>query len=80
MFLTCFLLIFHALHTESRENLQYYEGPTDKTNEAFQEWFENFQNIRDEIKSGLDLSIYTVPEVSWSRKSFIQPQVMVHDR
>ena len=78
--LFCILLILPALQAENKENLQYYEGPNDKSVETFQEWFSDFQYLRDEIKSGLDLSIYSVPEVSWSSKSFIQPQVMVHDR
>ena len=62
-------------------NLQYYEGPQDKTEAAFQDWFSEFTALRDEIEAGLDLAIYyDVPEVAWARKSFVQPQLMIHDR
>ena len=62
-------------------NLQYYEGPQDKTEAAFQDWFAEFTALRDEIEAGLDLAIYyDVPEVAWARTSFVQPQLMIHDR
>ena len=65
----------------SWDNLQYYRGPRDKSPETFQTWFSEFSRLRDEIEAGLDLSIYyDIPEVSWARTSFIQPQVMIHDR
>ena len=35
---------------------------------------------RDEARAGLDLSRYEVEEVLWARTSFIQPQLMIHDR
>ena len=62
-------------------NLQYYEGPQDKTEAAFQDWFAEFTALRDEIEASLDLAIYyDVPEVAWARTSFVQPQLMIHDR
>merc|ERR1712131_18582 len=68
-------------HTNGRENLQYYPGPTDKSLETFQNWFNQFSAFRDEISESLDLSIYSdVAEVQWARRSFIQPQVMIHER
>ena len=37
--------------------------------------------LRDDIRDSLDLSIYyNVSEVAWARTSFIQPQLMIHDR
>ena len=62
-------------------NLQYYEGPPDKSQAAFDVWWSSFQVLRDEIRESLDLSIYyNVSEVEWARTSFIQPQLMIHDR
>ena len=66
---------------EARDNLQYYEGPGDKSQATFDAWWSSFQATRDEIRASLDLSIYyDVPEVAWARTSFIQPQLMIHDK
>jgi len=74
-----FISLFY--HIDGRENLQYYPGPSDKSPEAFQNWFNEFSSLRDEISESLDLSIYSdVSEVQWARQSFIQPQVMIHER
>ena len=62
------------------ENIQFYEGPSDKSDETFQSWWQTFQQVRDEAYKNLDLSIYDVEEIKWARTSFIQPQVMVHER
>ena len=62
-------------------NLQYYEGPPDKSQAAFDAWWSNYQVLRDQIRDSLDLDIYyNVDQVGWARTSFIQPQVMIHDR
>ena len=60
--------------------LQIYEGPTDRSEETYSQWFNGFKSYRDEVRQTLDLSMYDVPEIQWARTSFIQPQVMVHDR
>ena len=62
------------------ENIQFYEGPSDKSDDAFQSWWQTFQQVRDEAYNNLDLSIYDVEQIKWARTSFIQPQVMVHER
>ena len=76
------ILIFCVIQPSwSWDNLQYYRGPRDKSRETFQAWFTEFSRLRDQIEAGLDLGIYyDFPEVSWARTSFIQPQVMIHDR
>ena len=62
-------------------NLQYYEGPKDKSQASFDAWWSNYQVLRDQIRDSLDLNIYyNVEEVEWARTSFIQPQLMIHDR
>ena len=77
----CSISILYVLPSLSGENLQYYLGPEDKSRETFQAWFSEFSRLRDQIEAGLDLGIYyDFPEVSWARTSFIQPQVMIHDR
>ena len=76
------ILIFCVFPSSwSWDNLQFYRGPRDKSRKTVQAWFSEFSRLRDEIEAGLDLGIYyDVPEVSWARTSFIQPQVMIHDR
>ena len=59
---------------------QVYPGPPDKSPEAFSEWWSTFQVWRDEISSGLDLALYDNPDVQWASTSFVQPQLMIHDR
>ena len=45
---------------------------------TFDGWWSNCQILRDQIR---DLNIfYNVEEVEWARTSFIQPQLMIHDR
>merc|ERR1711892_334326 len=59
---------------------QFYPGPADKSKETFSEWWSTFQAWRDDISGGLDLALYDNPEVLWARTSFLQPQLMLHDR
>ena len=62
-------------------NLQYYQGPSDKSQAAFDAWWSEYHVLRDQIRDTLDLNIYyNVEQVSWARTSFIQPQLMIHDR
>ena len=78
IFSLCLFCVFPSL---LGDNLQFYPGPRDKSRETVQAWFSEFSRLRDQISAGLDLSIYyDFPEVSWARTSFIQPQVMIHDR
>jgi gamma-glutamyl hercynylcysteine S-oxide synthase len=45
-------------------------------------WLADIRHWRDErrIRIGYDGSRYEVPAVQWAQSSFIQPQMMVHDR
>ena len=42
--------------------------------------WEEFSSWREETKASLDLSMYGMEEVGWARTSFVQPQLMIHDR
>jgi iron(II)-dependent oxidoreductase len=45
-------------------------------------WFDDLRNWRGErrIRTGLDSTEYENPALAWTQSSFIQPQMMVHDR
>ena len=77
--LLIFILVFSSFH--AKNNLQYYRGPRDKSAETFNTWYAEFESARAGAEAGLDLAMYEdVPEVAWARQSFVQPQLMVHDR
>ena len=77
----CFwLLLAHSYSQWPPTDGQTYPGPPDKSKETFASWWSSFQSWRDEISASLDLSIYDTPEVDWARTSFLQPQLMIHDR
>ena len=46
------------------------------------EWLADISHWRDErrIRIGYDSSRYEIPALKWAQSSFIQPQMMVHDR
>ena len=48
--------------------------------ESFEKWWNEFQDYIQEASSNLDLSIYENEHLAWARTSFIQPQIMLHDR
>jgi iron(II)-dependent oxidoreductase len=45
-------------------------------------WLSDIRHWRDErrLRVGFEPSIYDLPELKWTQSSFIQPQMMVHDR
>lgn len=45
-------------------------------------WLDDVRNWRSErlIRTGFDASEYDRPELAWTQSSFVQPQMMVHDR
>src|SRR3984885_13275332 len=47
-----------------------------------QEWLKAITSWRDErhIRTGYDGSRYAMPALQWTQSSFMQPQMMVHDR
>merc|ERR1719334_1628878 len=59
---------------------QFYIGPADKSRETFDQWWGTYQDWRDQIRDSLDLSAYDNPAVQWAATSFIQTQLMIHDR
>ena len=48
--------------------------------ESFEKWWNELQDYIQEASSNLDLSIYENEHLVWARTSFIQPQIMLHDR
>jgi len=57
-------------------------GSTACTEASHQLWLQDVQHWRMErkIRIGYNSSRYERPEVQWARSSFMQPQMMVHDR
>ncbi len=53
-----------------------------KTKEAFDTWLADIQHWRREqlIRMGYDDAEYRRPELLWTQRSFIQPQMMIEDR
>jgi iron(II)-dependent oxidoreductase len=52
------------------------------TPNTHREWLDNMRAWRTErrIRIGYDGSRYAIPQLQWAQHSFIQPQMMVHDR
>ena len=74
-----FMVLF-TIFGASGDNFQYYQGPRDKSNATFVKWWTEFQTWIEEASTGIDLSIYDNENLAWARTSFVQPQIMLHDR
>jgi gamma-glutamyl hercynylcysteine S-oxide synthase len=60
-----------------------WEGPNIPcTPFTHQEWLDDLTHWRAErrIRIGYDPARYTLPALRWTQSSFIQPQMMVHNR
>ncbi len=60
-----------------------WEGGYVPCNESsHEEWLKDITHWRNErrIRTGFDPSRYELPALKWTQSSFIQPQMMVHDR
>jgi formylglycine-generating enzyme required for sulfatase activity len=57
-------------------------GSTPCTTSTHLEWLTDITHWRNErlIRIGYDPSRYLMPELHWTQSTFIQPQMMVHDR
>merc|ERR1719317_387646 len=74
---TCLTCLCLALPDK---NYQVYEGPRDKRPATLLQWREEFTQWQEDNMARLNLSLYDYKEVKWARTSFIQPQLMIHDR
>ncbi len=77
------LLVFRiafAQDTEYRPKGSQIPGPARAAD--FPKWLEDVQHWRMErrIRLGYDGAQYERPELLWTQSSFIQPQMMIHDR
>ncbi len=50
--------------------------------EEYASWLNDVRHWRDEsrVRIGFDPAVYERPELKWTQSSFVQPQMMVHDR
>jgi gamma-glutamyl hercynylcysteine S-oxide synthase len=60
----------------------YQGGSAPCTESTHREWLANIAHWRTErrIRIGYDSSRYALPQLQWAQHSFMQPQMMVHDR
>ncbi len=67
---------------ETWENLRAGTAPAPCSAAAHQDWLKDVRHWRDErrIRIGYDDARYGLPALQWAESSFIQPQMMVHDR
>ena len=61
-------------------NAQRYSPPIDQSISAFVDWFTNLEAWRTEQASMLNLSAYQNKALQWAFTSFVQPQVMIHEK
>jgi formylglycine-generating enzyme required for sulfatase activity len=80
VFIFCVLAIAGAQDTHYRPQGSQIPGPA--VSADFPKWLADLQHWRMErrIRIGYDDSEYLRPELAWTQSSFIQPQVMIHDR
>merc|ERR1712142_72151 len=74
------LLLVHSCASLPSDNYRVYHGPVDKRPATLQLWWEEFTQWREDNMARLNLSLYDYKEIEWARTSFIQPQLMIHDR
>ena len=62
------------------DSCQSRAGPADKSKETFDTWFRDFNQYIEKLRKDVDFAIYDDQRLSWARTSFIQPQMMLHDK
>ena len=62
------------------DNAQCKIGPRDKSIDSYETWKTEFDSWIEDASKNVNLSIYDDESISWARTSFVQPQLMVHDR
>ncbi len=57
-------------------------GEAAGTEQAQRDWLDDMRHFRRErlIRAGYDDAEYRRPELAWTQRAFIQPQMMIHDR
>lgn len=61
-------------------NEEAITGPRDQSTKAYLEWWDSFSSWRADTVQSLNLSVYDNEALQWARTSFIQPQLMIHDK
>src|ERR1700682_1336350 len=83
MRLTCILLVCATLYgQDARYAPQGDQIPGPASPDDFSAWLKDISHWRDErrIRIGYSAKEYERPDLSWSQRDFIQPQMMVEDR
>ena len=62
------------------ENCQVRLGPKDKSKETFDRWFAELNVYIEQLSESIDFSIYDDVRLRWAHTSFVQPQLMLHDK
>ena len=74
------LLLPNLIWGYETRNFQYYYGPGDRSKDTFNKWHIKFNEIIEEASTKVNLSIYEDERLAWTRTSFVQPQLMLHDK
>jgi len=83
MRLTCLVLFCMALQAQdARYSPKGDQIPGPATPDEFSNWLNDVRHWRDErlIRAGYSGKEYARPELAWSQRDFIQPQMMIEDR
>ena len=62
------------------DSCQSRAGPADKSKETFDTWYHEFNQYIESLRKDVDLAIYDDQRLAWAHTSFIQPQMMLHDK
>ena len=85
----CFLFLIITLNVvfaikcdigNGQENCQGRLGPEDRSKETFDLWFAEFNQYIEQLSKDIDFSIYDDERLRWAHTSFVQPQLMLHDK
>jgi formylglycine-generating enzyme required for sulfatase activity len=82
IFFSIFFVLAIACAQDTSYSPQRSQIPGPPTSADFPNWLADIQHWRMErrIRIGYDDSEYLRPELAWTQSSFIQPQMMIHDR
>jgi formylglycine-generating enzyme required for sulfatase activity len=82
LFSSIFFVLAIACAQDSAYHAQGTQIPGPATSAEFPKWLADIKHWRMErlIRIGYDDSEYRRPELTWTQSSFIQPQMMIHDR
>jgi hypothetical protein len=76
----CIFVLLFTVAVLAADGSEQIQGPSSP--DVFLIWWNNITNWKQSTLRSIkyDDSIYNIPKLSWTQSSFVQPQVMIHDR